>query len=206
VWAIVVIALTFGACTKEQAEAPPSGGTLVVGITSEPGTLNPLVATAIQEHDIINMMFSKLLVEEADFLNFRPGLAERWSFSADSLSITFHLREGMVWQDGVPITAADVRFTWQLQTDTLIAWASRHLKDGIRDVDVVDDHTVVFHYGNRYPYQLKDANDGVILPRHVVENIPRETFHTSPFGRDPVGNGPFRLATWAPGQYIELDS
>ena len=151
------------------------------------------------------MMFLKLLVEQSDFLHFRPRLAERWLFGDDSLSITFHLRQDVYWHDGEPVTAADVRFTWQLQTDPEIAWASRSIKDRIDDVEVIDDHTVTFHFANRYRYQLHDANDGVIVPRHALDKVLRESFRTCDFGRSPVGNGPYRLARWVPGQYIELE-
>lgn len=185
-----------------------SGGSddsLVVGILSEPKTLNPLSASSIQSQDIVNLIFLELLVEDGDFLNFQPSLAERWTFGSDSLSITFALRKNARWHDGKPVTAADVRFTYQLQTDTLVSWASRSLKNRITDVEVVDAHTVTFHFANRYPDQLRDANDGVILPRHLLEGIPRESLGTSDFGREPIGSGPYMFARWLPGQLIELE-
>ncbi len=177
---------------------------LVVGLLSDPATLNPLVATTAQEKDIIERIFLKLLDEEDDFLNFQPRLAESWSFSEDSLSITFQLRKDVTWTDGASCAAHDVRFTWELQKDTLIAWPSRHLKDRIWNVEVVDDYTVTFHFTHRYPYQLMDANDGVIVPMHLLEDVPRDKFRIHPFGRRPVGNGPFLLEEWVPGQYVEL--
>jgi peptide/nickel transport system substrate-binding protein len=92
-----------------------------------------------------------------------------------------------------------------MQVDPRIGWASRSLKDRITDVEVVDERTVVFHFASRYPYQLHDANDGVIVPSHVLTTVPPESMRTSAFGRSPVGNGPFTLARWIPGQYIELE-
>ncbi|UCG52265.1 MAG: peptide-binding protein [Candidatus Latescibacterota bacterium] len=198
--AISVIA----ACGKRQAEPRP-GGTVVIGLLSDPETLNPLVATSIESKDIIDLLFLKLVDEQSDFLNFDPSLAERWEFSEDSLSITFFVRQDLLWEDGEPVDAEDVRFTWELQIDTLVAWTGRSLKDRIEDVEVVDEHTVRFHFANRYPYQLMDANDGVILPKHIVEKIPREKFRTSEFGRQPVGNGPFKLTRWVSDQHIELE-
>ncbi|UCH85334.1 MAG: peptide-binding protein [Candidatus Latescibacterota bacterium] len=208
-WLIVcllacVVPILAGACGSRE-DGKPVGGTVVIGLLGDPETLNPLVATTVESKDIINLVYMRLLDEQADFISFKPKLAKSWEFSRDSLSITFSLREDVLWEDGVPFTAADVRYTWELQTDTTVAWASRHLKDRIEDVEVVDDFTVVFHFTNRYLYQLMDANDGVILPKHVVEKIPRAEFRTSKFGRDPVGNGPFRLARWVSGQYVELE-
>jgi len=150
-------------------------------------------------------MFQKLLIEESDFLNFKPGLAEGWVFSADSLSITFRLRDNVSWHDGTPVTAGDVHFTWRLQTDERVAWASQSIKARIKSVEVVDERTVSFHFATRYPYQLHDANDGVILPRHVLEGVSPDSLRAAPFGRNPVGNGPFRFSRWVPGQTIELE-
>ena len=192
------------ACGSRQ-ERPRTGGTVVIGLLGDPETLNPLVSTSVESKEIINLIYPRLLEEQADFISFEPQLARAWDFSSDSLALTFSLRDDVVWQDGEPFTAADVRFTWELEIDTTIAWASRHLKERIRDVEVIDDYTVTFHFDNRYPYQLMDANDGVILPKHIVERIPRNEFRTSDFGRNPVGAGPFKLARWVPGQYVELE-
>jgi peptide/nickel transport system substrate-binding protein len=202
-WLILLCVSACGKTGSERSAAAP-GGSVVIGLLSEPKTLNPLVATSAQSQDIINLMFLKLLVEDADLLNFSPSLARHWAFSDDSMSVTFHLRDDVRWHDGEPVTARDVNFAWQLQTDPEVAWASRSLKDRILDVEVVDDHTVTFRFASRYPYQLHDANDGVILPRHILQDVPRDSIRVSDFGRAPVGNGAYRLARWVSGQYIEL--
>lgn len=178
--------------------------TLTVGLLSEPASLNPLVSTSSETNDIVWRLFLKLLDEHPDYQHFSPRLAESWEFDADSLTITFRLREDVRWTDGVPVTAHDVRFTWQLQVDTLVAWPGWRIKQHIHDVEVIDERTVAFHFSERYPHQLMDANDGVILPKHVLEGVPRKEIRSHPFGRAPVGNGPYRLARWEPEQYVEL--
>ncbi len=198
------MAVVIAACGSGR-DRPAAGGGVVIGLLGDPANLNPLVATSTESKEIINLLYLKLLDEQDDFISFEPSLAESWTFSEDSLAITFRLRDNVVWQDGEPFTAADVRFSWELETDTTVAWAGRHLKDRISDVEVIDDRTVTFHFTNRYPYQLMDANDGVIVPMHILENIPRDEIRISPIGRAPVGTGPFRLARWVSGQYIELE-
>jgi peptide/nickel transport system substrate-binding protein len=91
-----------------------------------------------------------------------------------------------------------------VQTDTTVAWPSASIKSRIRDVEVKSVKTVVFHFTERYLYQLMDANDGVILPQHLLASVPRKELKTSAFGRQPVGNADYVLAKWEPGQYIEL--
>ncbi len=203
--ALLCSLLILASCEKTSRERSAADNLLVIGILSEPATLNPLAVRSVQGQDVVNLMFLKLLDEQHDFLSFTPRLAAGWSFSADSLAITFTLRRDVLWADGVPVTAGDVRHTWRLQTDEKIAWASRNIKQAIRDVEVVDDYTVTFHFHQRYLYQLMDANDGVILPRHLTADIPPDSFPTALFGRQPVGNGPYRLAKWVPAQLIELE-
>ncbi len=178
--------------------------TLVVGTRAEPKSLNPIAITASEGQQIAALMFGKLLEEQDDFVSFKPALARSWAFSADSLDLTFVLRDDARWSDGAPVTASDVRFTWQVQTDTTVAWPSSNIKAHIRDVEVKDARTVVFHFDRRSLYQVMDANDGVILPEHLLASVPRRELKTSPFGRAPVGNGPYVLQRWEAGQFIEL--
>jgi peptide/nickel transport system substrate-binding protein len=203
---LVVLALAAAACGPACTRGKPeAGGTVVIGLLSDPKTLNPLVAASVESKNILELLFLKLLDEQGDFVSFEPELAKRWEFSADSLSITFHLRDDVSWTDGVPVTADDVRFTWEVETDTLVAWPTRSVKERIAGVDVIDDHAVRFRFRSRYPYQLMDANDGVILPKHILESVPRDRIAASEFGRRPVGDGPFRLARWESDQFIELE-
>ncbi len=195
------------------APARPASGdaaldarTLVVGTRAEPRTLNPIAITASEGHQIAGLVFLKLLEEQDDFMSFGPQLAESWSTSDDGLAVTFLLRADARWSDGTPVTAQDVRFTWQVHTDTTVAWPSASIKAKIRDVEVRGARTVVFHYTERYLYQVMDANDGVILPRHLLGSVPRAELKNAPFGREPTGNGPYRLAGWESGQYIALEA
>ncbi len=199
-----------GALLTLFSPAPPAAAgdahTLVVGTRAEPATLNPVAITASEGHQIAGLVFQKLLEEQDDFMSFQPQLAESWTTSADGLDVTFVLRADARWSDGTPVTADDVRFTWQVHTDTTVAWPSASIKSRIRDVEVRDARTAVFHFRERYLYQIMDANDGVILPRHLLGGVPRGGLKDAPFGRAPVGDGPYRVARWESGQYIELEA
>jgi len=206
VLAIILVALGIaGPAIAGQSRGPAlDASTLVVGTRAEPKTLNPVAITASESQQIAALLFQKLLAEQDDFMSFKPQLARAWSFSADSLDVTFVLRDDARWSDGEPVTASDVRFTWQVETDTTVAWPSASIKAHIRDVEVKDTHTVVFHFDQRSLYQVMDANDGVILPEHLLASVPRRDLKTAPFGRAPVGNGPYMLTRWDAGQMIEL--
>lgn len=204
--AIVLIALGIaGPAIAGLSKGPAlDARTLVVGTRAEPKTLNPIAITASESQEIAALLFQKLLEEQDDFMSFKPQLARSWVFSPDSLNVTFVLRDDARWSDGEPVTASDVRFTWQVETDTTVAWPSASIKEHIKDVEVKDPHTVVFHFNQRSLYQLMDANDGVILPEHLLGSIPRRDLKSAPFGRAPVGNGPYVLSRWDAGQMIEL--
>ncbi len=204
--AVIVFSLLAAGRAPAGRDAAVDVHTLVVGTRAEPRTLNPIAITASESHQIAGLVFQKLMEEQDDFLTFRPQLAESWTTSPDGLDVTFVLRSDARWSDGTPVTADDVRFTWEVQVDTTVAWPSASIKSKIRDVEVRDPRTVVFHFREHYLYQLMDANDGVILPRHLLESVPRAQLKDAPFGRSPVGNGPYRLAAWTSGQTIELDA
>ncbi|MBP2680234.1 MAG: ABC-type transport system, periplasmic component [Candidatus Krumholzibacteriota bacterium] len=204
--ALAAVALATVSCDSGKKDpAPAPGGTVVVGLLGDPKSLNPLVAASIESRNVIELLFLKLLEEQGDFVSFQPKLAKGWQFGADSLTVTFALRDDVAWSDGKPVTAHDVLYTWELQVDTLVAWPNRSVKERIAGVEVIDEYTVRFRFTGRYPYQLMDANDGVILPKHVLEKVPRAEIRDCAFGRNPVGNGPYRLSRWEPEQFVELE-
>jgi peptide/nickel transport system substrate-binding protein len=183
----------------------------VVGITADLESVNELTAftTAVSNHYLFRM-FLHLVEEAPDFLDrpptFEPKLAERWEWSDDHLALTFHLRDDVVWTDGTPVTAEDVRWTWQAQVHPDVAWEGDYAKRGIRDVEVLDPHTVRFHFTQVYPAQLLHANEGVILPKHAWSQLPFSQWRQSArwFADHLVTNGPFRLESWKPGQELVL--
>lgn len=183
----------------------------MVGVATDIGGVNELTAyTTTTNSDILYRLFLHLLEEQPDFTehppSFAPRLAESWEFSEDRKTLTFHLRDDVRWSDGVPVTAEDVRFSWKAQTHPEVAWEASYFKDFIADVEVVDPHTVRFHYTRIYPAQLLHANEGMILPKHVWGQIPFSEWRQSArfFRENMVTDGPYQLASWKPGEEIVL--
>src|ERR1700674_3328465 len=153
--------------------APRRGGTIVTGWNAEPQGVNEfLVAATNAGQEMLFQLFPRLLREEPDFERhpptFSPALARSYEWSADHKTLTFHLREDARWSDGVPVTADDVRWTWQAQVSPEVAWESSYMKDEIADVEAVDAHTVRVRWKRVYAKQLLDVNEGGILPRHEI--------------------------------------
>ena len=184
---------------------------LVVATRQDIAGINDLVSNVTSFSDaVIGQMFLELFDEQADFTEhpptFKPRLATSYEFSEDRLTLTVKLRQGVVWSDGEPVTAADVRWTWQAQTDPSVAWPYAHSKESIRDVEVVDELTVRFHFDQAYAKQLADANEGVILPQHAWSRLPFDEWPRGEpwFHENLVVDGPFRLASWKPQEEIVL--
>jgi peptide/nickel transport system substrate-binding protein len=190
---------------------PQRGGTAVVSWISAPIGINEVTAddSAITT-ELIRQLFLHLVEEQPDFEThpptLSPQLASSFDWSPDHKTLTFHLREDVVWSDGVPVTADDVRWTWQAQVHPDVAWNSAYMKDHITDVEVVDPHTVRFHFTHPYAKQILDANEGGILPKHAWEKLPFSKWRESSdwFLQNLVVDGPFKVASWQPGQDVVL--
>lgn len=190
---------------------PHRGGTVVTGWTAEPGGVNSLILPSTQiNSEMLFRMFLHLAEEQADFqqhpATLKPQLAESWDWSPDHKTLTFHLRQDVVWSDGVPVTADDVRWTWTAQTNADVAWEGADSKRWITGVEVVDPHTVRFHFSRVYAKQLLDANEGPVFPKHAWETLPFKEWRRNGdwFRQHLVVDGPFTLASWQPQQQIVL--
>ena len=110
------------ACTGAGENTPspaPSGatgagattGTLRVGWSSEPDTLNPLTSFSTEANEVLQLIYDKLNDYDAN-LDIQASLAETTTASADGKTVTYALRQGVTWHDGTPFTADDVVFTF----------------------------------------------------------------------------------------------
>ncbi|HTG34896.1 MAG TPA: ABC transporter substrate-binding protein [Thermoanaerobaculia bacterium] len=194
-----------------SASGPRRGGTVVTGWTAEPGGVNSLILPSTQvNNEMLFRMFLHLIEEQSDFqqhpATFKPQLAESYDWSPDHKTLTFHLRGDVVWTDGVPVTAEDVRWTWQAQRNPDVAWELADAKHWIDDVEVVDPRTVRFHFSRVYAKQLLDANEGPVFPKHAWEKLPFAQWRQNGdwFRQHLVVDGPFTVASWQPQQQIVL--
>ena len=180
------------------------GGTLVIGVRSEPESLNPLTALSQTSRNIISLVFRRLADLNEDLATFTPQLAKNWAFSSDSLSLVFHLRTDVLWHDNIPFTAADVVYSYRMQVNPDVAWDGFSYKDNIVSVQSPNDSTVIFTFHKKCLSMLMDAVEGYIVPRHILEHDPPGKMHESTFNRHPVGAGPFRFLEWKDQQTVTL--
>ena len=194
--------------------APPqcSGdycGALVIAAPGEPDILLPPVGAAAIGRDVGDQLFRKLadLGMSGNTIGdeeFQPDLAQRWEWERPA-SLVFHLDPRARWQDGRPVTAADVVFTYDVYTDSLVNSPFRPALRLINAVTARDSLTVVFRFQKRYPEMFYDAVYHMrVLPEHLLRSIPRDGWRSAAFGRAPVGDGPYRFVRWKAGESLEL--
>jgi peptide/nickel transport system substrate-binding protein len=194
-----------------RSATPQNGGSAAIAWTADISGVNEtIVPSSNSTNDVLFQLFDHLVEEQPDFAEhaptMAPQLARTWEWSEDRKVITFHLEEKAFWSDGVPVTAEDVRFTWQAQSNPAVGYSDANSKQFITDVEVVDPHTVRFHFSRAYAKQLLDANEGTILPKHAWSALPFSEWRKSGdwFRDHLVTSGPFRLASWKPQQEIVL--
>lgn len=187
---------------------PEKGDTAVLTLLSDIDGFNPYISSSADAHDVQELIFPRLMEEQPDYYagppSFKPNLvADQPVPGADKRSLRFTLRE-LTWSDGTPLTAEDVRFSWQAARDDKVAWTSRSIVDFILDVKVESPREFTVSYSEAYPYQLMDINDVSILPRHVFGKIPFEQWQG--YGtwekEARVSGGPWVLDKYVPNQEI----
>lgn len=182
---------------------PQPGGVLRYLLYEEPDSLNPVAGqTSIAAQ--ISTTILEPLAETGPDGGWIPVLAaeiptlENGGVSEDLLTITWKLREGVLWHDGEPFTADDVVFTWEASSSAASVFGSEYAL--VESIDTPDDYTVVVKYSEfnvAYIDQFK-----YILPRHATGAV--EDMLDWDFNRAPIGTGPFKFAEWESGDHVTV--
>ena len=172
---------------------PAQGGTFSEAIVGQPGQLNPLFDRGNSaERDLDRLIFSGLMKFDADGLPM-PDLAESWAVSADGLTYTFVLRDGLTWHDGSPVTQQDVLFTIGLLQDPNFPGPSDLAKLWQRvAVSSPARNTVRFVLPEPFAPFMDYVTIG-LLPEHLLRGVPARQLLNHPFNFQPVGTGPMKL-------------
>ncbi|MBI5789363.1 MAG: peptide-binding protein [Candidatus Schekmanbacteria bacterium] len=187
---------------KTAASTEPAyGDTLITGSIGDASTLMPPLATDSASGDIIGLVYNGLVKYDKD-INLTGDLAESWEVSPDGLQITFHLRKGVRWHDGVEFSAADVLFTYQTMIDPKVPTAYEGDFLLVKNAQVLDKYTFRVTYDK--PFAPALSSWGInMLPKHLLEG--KDIVH-SPLARQPIGTGPYKFKEWKTGEKVVLES
>jgi len=215
--AAAIAALIAGCSSNPSATTSGGGGvsfvpgTLRIADIEEPDTLNPYISTVITSIDL-SLLWGSYFYNVDNHGQFVPEVATEvptlanGGISKDGLTLTYHLRKGIKWQDGVPLTAKDVIFTWHaiMNKKSNVQVVTGY--DKIASIDAPDDYTVVVHMTERFApivaYFMGVQGGGPILPAHILDKYP--DMNKVPFNTKPVGAGPFVLTEWVHGDHVTL--
>jgi peptide/nickel transport system substrate-binding protein len=202
------LALVTAACSHER-RACPECETLVVAAISEPSALLPPLVGESVGRDIADQVFERLAdlrpgAASIDTTAYQPALAARWE-RVDSLAWRFHLRSGARWHDARPVTAEDVRFSFEAFSDTAVGSPAQSALAGRVTIVPEDSATFLVRFTEPSPEQLYDATYHVrIIPAHIWSPIPKDAWSADTALAHLVGSGPYRVAQWKRGEFLTL--
>ncbi|HUA08031.1 MAG TPA: peptide ABC transporter substrate-binding protein [Candidatus Acidoferrales bacterium] len=217
--AALLALVMLAACTKsaQPGEGGRANGWTVPHVlrfanAEDVNSLNPLLSQQLTVGYMSSMTAAWLIKWNAHNLPY-PELATEvptkanGGVSKDGLTITYHLRKGLRWSDGAPLTADDVVWTYHAIMNPANNVTSRSGWDRIVKIDEPDKYTVVFHLSKPYaPFIVtffsSAGGNPSILPKHLLAQYPN--VNNVPFNALPVGAGPFKYKEWDRGQKVVM--
>lgn len=192
--------------TEEQTRG--AGGEVRIIQYQAPTILSPHVATGYKDFDAAQIVLEPLLTYLPDaqiygvLVEETPSV-ENGLLAADGLSVTFRLKEGLLWSDGEPVTAEDIKFTVEWIQNPDNASSSKSKYDSVASVEVVDGRTAVVHFSDPNPFWFEPFTGyvlGSLYPKHVLEV---EGAHDQ-FVMKPIGTGPYKVESFTPNDEIRF--
>ena len=180
---------------------------------SDPDNLNEYLSTMDLVYFLSSMIYSYLVVAndrgelEGDLATEVPTLANG-GISKDGKTYIYHLHRNVRWHDGVPMTSADVKFSWEAVINRNNNTLHREGYTEVASIGTPDPCTVVVHLRRRYPpfvtkfFTPLQEGGKPILPGHVLARY--ASINQVPFNAAPIGTGPFKFVKWDRGRKIVL--
>jgi len=181
------------------------GDTLVLHLSGEPRTLNPLTSEAETSTRNITTgsIFERLLEYDRDEAVLKPWLAESYEMSGDGLEMTVRLRDDVCFSDGVKMTADDIVFTYKtIMNPGVDAAVQRMFYGTFKDVVKIDELTAKFIFNKVLWKTFEAVGLFEVLPKHIYQFDDPEQFNKR--RSDPFGSGPFAFEKWDVGQEVVL--
>lgn len=190
-----------GEATEPAESVPAYGDRVVFGTVGEASNLIPYLTADSASHEIADLLYVAPLRYDKD-LKPEPWAAESWSVEDDGKRLVFRLRPGILWEDGVELTSADVEFTYKAVINPEVASPYAEDFNRVKEFRVIDKYTFEAVYDEFFARAVASWMSP-ILPKHILEG---QNLRQTSFSRKPVGAGPYRLKNWEPGSRITLES
>ena len=204
---IVVLALLSLGGAVNSGATTADKVTFTVGMVGDIDSLNPFTGIESSAYEMYQLNYETLTdYGQADF-STQPALAESWDASADGLTWTYHLRAGLKWSDGQPLTAKDVAYTLnRVRNGKYEQTNYGNDVSGLTSVVATDDSTVVMKV--KKPTPIMEHLYVYILPEHIWKEVDEKevkSFANNPGPDGIIGAGPFIVKERKTGQFIRLE-
>jgi peptide/nickel transport system substrate-binding protein len=217
----IVLALAALLLSFPASAAPRDS--LTIGITQFPSTLNPNIDAMAAKNYVLGMAIRPFTVYDADWklvcllCTELPSIENGRAVPVDlpdgrkGVDLTYTIRADATWGDGVPVTTADVLFTYEVGRNRQSAVSDAELYRRITGIDVKDDKTFTLHL-DKLTFDYAAINDFVVLPAHIERPAfadPAQYRVQTRYATDPTNpglyNGPYRISEVATGSYLVLE-
>ncbi len=209
---------------EEPGEEPAEptnepSGTLKVGITEASGNFNPLYYSSSYDGYVVDLVFEGLATLNFEGDEYEPVVAKDWTISEDGKTITFNLREDVVFSDGTPLTANDVVFTYKAMADPSYSGRYGTLVKDLEGYDAFyageteeftgvvaeDDYTVTFNFVDGKRTNFANTTMSIMPESYYGAGYTvGDTASIEALSAEPVGSGPYKLDTYSEAQFIFL--
>jgi peptide/nickel transport system substrate-binding protein len=194
-------ALAFGAGATARASGPQGQLTWGIHVTLAPTWFDPAETQGIITPYMVLYALHDALVKPMPGQALAPSLAESWSASEDALTYEFVLRNGVNFHNGEPVTAEDVKFSFERYRGA----ANKLLKERVAAIETPDARHVRFRLKEPWPdfltYYVGATGAGWIVPKKYVEQVGEDGYKKA-----PVGAGPYKFVSFTPGQALVLEA
>ncbi|MNJ93329.1 Oligopeptide-binding protein AppA precursor [compost metagenome] len=198
---ILSASLTAPALAAAPNPNAPKGGNFVFNLGGEPPTVHPITSTDLYSRKVRNYVCEGLASRDPETYEWKSRLAEKWEISKDNKVFTFHLRKNAVFHDGKPVTAEDVKFSFDAIFEP--KYEAAHLRpyfEGLVKAEVLDPHTIRFTARDLYFNNFESAATLDVIPKHVYSDVAK----SKRMNRELVCTGPYSLEKFDRGQVIRL--
>lgn len=198
---LLVLVTIVGCNLKSTSKKSVDKGdqTFYVEFSAEPTTFNPFTSTDVYSSQLQAYIFDRLLVRNIDTYELEPALAERYEVGPKEKYYTFYLRKNLKFHDGHPLTAEDVKFSFDaIMDDAFKAAHQRPYYENIKSVEVISPLVVRFHIKKQYFQNLNIIAGMSIVPKHFYKNPKKK------LNKVLLGSGPYILGKYDKGRSIVL--
>lgn len=177
----------------------PKKGAVTFNVLGEPTTIHPITSTDAFAAEVLSWTLDSMVVRNIETFEFEPALAERWEISKDNKVFTFFLRKDAFFHDGKPVTAEDVKFSFDMIFEE--KYNALHMKpyyESIAKVEAIDSHTIKVTAKELYYRNFEIIAGMQIVPKHIYSDVEK----SKKMNRTVIGSGPYMLDRYDQGQRI----